>query len=201
MNHIFVQTNTSFNKTTKLDLQGEIVIPKPIRRGGFYWLNYVNSLYGSSSNILTIKNSYKYIGLLTREERKLKLQRFFEKRKRKHNIKKIKYQHRHEVADKRMRYKGRFVKINEAKELIIKGEEVTANDRSELDKLIQELIKNNLLEKCKEAKKVFTTIKENESNNGDRKFSLSTSSGTSPIVETNKDERVFESVPILNLLK
>ena len=49
------------------------------------------------------------VGALTREERQEKLRKYFEKRKRRSFAKKISYDCRKIVADKRLRVKGRFV--------------------------------------------------------------------------------------------
>lgn len=49
------------------------------------------------------------IGTITVEERRLKVQKFLEKRKRRVYTKKISYLCRKRVADQRERYKGRFV--------------------------------------------------------------------------------------------
>ena len=146
----FVQPEMNFDKTKQSNISEGIIVSKPLRQTGSSWINYVDSLSRSSSNILDFKSlieKMSMVGMLTREERKLKLAKFLEKRKRRHLIKKIRYQHRQQVADRRMRYKGRFVNIEEAKELMMKGEEVTANNRSDLDKLLEQLGKQNLLGK------------------------------------------------------
>ena len=50
-----------------------------------------------------------WIGPLTREERRIRVERYFEKRKRRTFTKKVSYICRKRVADNRQRYKGRFV--------------------------------------------------------------------------------------------
>jgi hypothetical protein len=54
------------------------------------------------------KNCVK-VGTITAEERRMKVLRFLEKRKRRVYTKKISYLCRKRVADQRQRYKGRFV--------------------------------------------------------------------------------------------
>jgi hypothetical protein len=49
------------------------------------------------------------VGTITLEERRVKVQKFLEKRKRRNFKKKISYMCRKKVADKRVRIKGRFV--------------------------------------------------------------------------------------------
>ena len=193
-----------------------IIIPKAIKPTQTDWNKYINSLFGSAVSILELKNTLviKQGGeRITKEERARKVEKFLIKRRRRNGIKKVRYQHRQLVADRRMRYKGRFVNIDEAKELIIKGEEVTANDRLILDKLIEELNKENLLEKYYETlrnKKVFKTVRNCGEKMNKRKQSISTiggtNPGTSPLIQVMKDqiekptEREKESsVPILNL--
>lgn len=67
---------------------------------------------------LSQKPIYQYpnskIGTITVEERKLKVQKFLEKRKRRNFKKKISYMCRKKVADQRVRVKGRFVSKTQA---------------------------------------------------------------------------------------
>ena len=72
------------------------------------------------SNIISkIKNAnQKRIGPLSVEERKLKVEKFFEKKKQRSWNKRINYQCRKEVADSRLRIKGRFVTRNQARVLL-----------------------------------------------------------------------------------
>mgnify|MGYP001071345129 CR=1 FL=1 len=59
----------------------------------------------------------KIIGTCTPEERKTKVQKFLEKRKRRKFTKSISYECRKRVADSRLRIKGRFVKKEQAEAL------------------------------------------------------------------------------------
>ena len=58
------------------------------------------------------------IGTLSQEERRLKVQKFLEKRKRRNFKKKISYMCRKKVADQRIRVKGRFVSKVQASALL-----------------------------------------------------------------------------------
>lgn len=66
----------------------------------------------NTNNILNINNNkhFKQIGTLTPEERKAKIERYKQKKWRRTFNKKINYDCRKKVADKRDRLKGRFVK-------------------------------------------------------------------------------------------
>ena len=121
-----------------------IIIPKPIRPIEFDWLNYISSFCDSRSLIdLNIKSKNC---LITEEARRLKVQKFLEKRRKRERTKKVRYQYRQQAAYKKMRYRGRFINATEAKKLISKGEQVTSNDNSELNKLFEEMKKENLIE-------------------------------------------------------
>lgn len=77
-------------------------------------------------------NSYssgKKIGTISIEERKLKVQKFLEKRKRRIFKKRISYACRKRVADSRVRVKGRFVTKEQAEAMVIKQ-----SDSSEVKK-------------------------------------------------------------------
>ena len=62
------------------------------------------------------------IGSITMEERRIKVEKFLEKRKHRSFKKKISYMCRKKVADKRVRVKGRFVSRLQAEEIL--GEKV-----------------------------------------------------------------------------
>mmetsp|Transcript_3726 Transcript_3726/g.3499 ORF Transcript_3726/g.3499 Transcript_3726/m.3499 type:complete len:162 (+) Transcript_3726:60-545(+) len=63
---------------------------------------------------ILVPTTLKRIGALTPEERKLKILKFQEKKKRRHWGKKINYNCRKQVADKRLRVKGRFIANTQA---------------------------------------------------------------------------------------
>lgn len=73
-------------------------------------------------------NSSKRIGTLTYEERRIKLEKYLEKRKRRSFSKKISYNCRKRVADSRIRVKGRF--ITKAQAQVLKGLENSKNSVS-----------------------------------------------------------------------
>jgi hypothetical protein len=66
----------------------------------------------------TFNYSNNKIGTLSQEERRLKVQKFLEKRKRRNFKKKISYMCRKKVADQRVRVKGRFVSKVQASALL-----------------------------------------------------------------------------------
>lgn len=72
--------------------------------------------------------SSKQIGTLTPEERKLKIERYLEKRQKRNFGKKVSYACRKRVADSRIRIKGRFVTKAQAEAL--KGLENSKNNVS-----------------------------------------------------------------------
>lgn len=184
---------------------GIIIVPKPIRASGPQWMNYVKACNESKEISIEVSKEAQEkskVGMkMSKEERASKVQRFLEKRRKRNGIKKIRYQYRQQVAARRIRYHGRFIKIEQAKELILKGELVDANDKTELNKLFEELKENNMSDEYKELtvlqkpKDEFkntqdTNIKTNNIINT-RKFSSSTSggtnSGTSPLIQVMKD--------------
>lgn len=59
-------------------------------------------------------SSTRKIGTLTVEERRIKVEKYFEKRKKRTWSKKINYDCRKRVADSRLRFKGRFVTKSQA---------------------------------------------------------------------------------------
>ena len=64
------------------------------------------------------------IGELTVEERKAKLAKYKEKRKHRSYVKRISYDCRKKVADKRLRIKGRFVTKEQAVAILGKDHEL-----------------------------------------------------------------------------
>ncbi len=69
--------------------------------------NYICHTYSLTSNSY---NKNGRVGIYTREERNIIIQKFYEKRKRRVWKKKIRYHCRKNLADRRVRVKGRFVK-------------------------------------------------------------------------------------------
>ena len=67
---------------------------------------------------LTFNCSNDKIGTITVEERKIKVQKYLEKRKRRNFRKKISYMCRKKVADQRVRVKGRFVSKVQAEAIL-----------------------------------------------------------------------------------
>jgi hypothetical protein len=66
----------------------------------------------------TTSGSKTKIGTLTVEERRMKVQKYLEKRKRRNFAKKISYMCRKKVADQRIRVKGRFVSKVQAESIL-----------------------------------------------------------------------------------
>lgn len=171
--------NTLPIKASSGDEGGSIIIPKPHKadpNAWTYWMNYmkmptalVNNLSGvSSSSSESLDDVVKSEGergfpKLTKQERALKVQKYLEKKRRKNGVKKIRYQYRQELAAKRIRFQGRFVKLAEAKDLIMEGVAVTVKDKNELTKLFEEDKDQGLLEKYNEnlrkknLKRIFKT--------------------------------------------
>jgi len=80
-----------------------------------------SSLVGHNNNVpVTTQNQIqgKHIGALTVEERKAKIDKYLEKRKKRTWNKKISYDCRKRVADSRLRVKGRFITKNQAFEIL-----------------------------------------------------------------------------------
>lgn len=196
-----------------------IVVPKAIQASGPQWMNYVQACNESKRQFVgTDKEKSKDEMRITKEERASKVKKFLEKRRKRNGIKKIRYQYRQQVAARRIRYHGRFIKIGEAKELILKGELVDANDKTELNKLFEELKESN---KLNETLQLQRTKVDNKNNHNTiptlnipsmRKFSTSTSGGTnsgaSPLIQVMKEDSgelkqesldIESSPPILKL--
>lgn len=68
------------------------------------------------------------IGSITLEERRLKVQKFLEKRKHRNFKKKISYMCRKKVADKRVRIKGRFVSKVQAEAILGEKDRCVGSD-------------------------------------------------------------------------
>lgn len=64
-------------------------------------------------SVVTHKNSEKMVGLLTESERKLKVQRYLDKKKRRKGEKAVRYECRQDLASKRFRYQGRFIRFED----------------------------------------------------------------------------------------
>jgi len=84
------------------------------------------------------KGSSKVVSVLTREERRKKIAKFLEKRKRRIWNKKVSYDCRKKVADKRLRIKGRFVTREQAYAVLGTTQEDLLKNKN-----ILELIKAN----------------------------------------------------------
>ena len=167
-------------------LEYGILVPKPVKPNGVEWLNYISASDDSSKKT----EKPKGVLIMTKEMRALKVKKFLEKRRGRNRIRKVRYQQRQKAADKKIRYKGRFVNLAEAKELIIKGEQVTANDMTYLKKLFEEYKGEKLMEKYNE------NVRTNTSSRNTRKFSLSTNtwtnSRTSPLIQTDPNVKLNE---------
>jgi len=201
---------------------GKILVPqprKPDTAALSFWMNYmhmstvlVNNLSSlrslsseSGEGIKSEGNSSSdarilYPRKLTKAERAEKVQRYLEKKKRKNNERKIRYHYRQQLADKRIRYQGRFVKASDVKSLILKGAQVTAKDKTELNKLFEEDKDEELITKYNEnirsnrIKPIFKTTYDSSivssMSLGARKSSASSgSSGSSinPLISTMKN--------------
>lgn len=173
-----------------------IVVPKPRKPNPAvwtYWMNYLRisnalvsnlpALLNSSSDSageagvqsdgcskMSEENANRSQGEIPRkyskEERALKIQKYIEKKKKKTFNKKIRYHYRQQLADKRLRFQGRFVKAEQAKDLILKGEAISAKDSTELFHLFEEdktkVLQNKFQEniKSQQCKPIFKTVKE-----------------------------------------
>ena len=145
-------------------------------------------------------NDYSIPRKLSKEERAAKVQKYWEKKKRKTYDKKIRYEYRQHLADKRMRFQGRFVKAEHAKDLIMRGASITVKDKAELTKLFEEDNNSELIKKYEEnmkmhsIKSIFRTVQDTSVRDG-MSSSESDSSGSmnamsasfSPSLESMKD--------------
>jgi len=171
--------NPNLFKPSSGDEANNIIIPKP-RKPDTTWSylgNYMkmqttimsggsgnNGSSESNDSGVKSEGDKKSYPEITKEERALKVKKYLKKRRRKNGTRKIRYQYRQELADKRIRFQGRFIKPTEAKNLIMQGVPVTIKDKSELNKLFdedkdQEVLKkyNENLQK-KNLKRVFKTV-------------------------------------------
>ncbi|CAG9327469.1 unnamed protein product [Blepharisma stoltei] len=95
-----------------------------------FWMNFQNPESSFSSegidlpaeikgclNATQYEEKPKQIGLISAEERRLKIQRYLEKRKRRTFRKIVTYECRKKVADSRIRVKGRFITKEQAEML------------------------------------------------------------------------------------
>lgn len=71
----------------------------------------------SNSHLIGCKHeakiSEKMVGLLTASERKVKVQRYLEKKKRRRGERSVRYECRQDLASKRFRYQGRFIRFED----------------------------------------------------------------------------------------
>ena len=65
------------------------------------------------------KSLVGYVGIYSPEDRRLRIERFWEKKKRRIWAKKVKYDVRKSFADSRIRVKGRFVKKVEKEDAVV----------------------------------------------------------------------------------
>eukprot|EP00826_Nyctotherus_ovalis_P049274 TRINITY_DN5935_c0_g1_i3.p2 TRINITY_DN5935_c0_g1~~TRINITY_DN5935_c0_g1_i3.p2 ORF type:complete len:157 (-),score=28.63 TRINITY_DN5935_c0_g1_i3:236-706(-) len=140
---------------------------------------------------------------MSKEERASRVKRFLEKRRKRNGAKKIRYQYRQQVAARRIRYHGRFIKLEQAKELILRGELVDANDKTELNKLFEELKESNVVDDIIRSQSSKEETKNSQDiiftgNINKRKFSSSTSGGTnsrtSPLIQVMKEGNICEEI-------
>ncbi|CAI2383956.1 unnamed protein product [Moneuplotes crassus] len=71
---------------------------------------------GSAHGLNKLSRTDRLVGLLSIEERSVKVNRYLEKKRRRKWNKKINYHSRKKVADTRPRFKGRFVSVDQADE-------------------------------------------------------------------------------------
>jgi hypothetical protein len=114
------------------DIWGNFAIPSEVEE-------YINN--SGVLNHLPFHASRK-IGTLTVEERRIKIEKYLEKRKKRTWCKKISYDCRKRVADSRLRIKGRFVTKDQA--FVMLGSEASGLD---MEKISNTEIKTLLLQK------------------------------------------------------
>lgn len=95
------------------DLQGDLVRPRAVKPVTSYLLVPATPLLMSTVNL--------YVGPLTRTQRADKVRRYLEKKKSRSYSKKIRYECRQKLAEKRKRVQGRFMKGNELPDDISMG--------------------------------------------------------------------------------
>ena len=205
---------------------GGIVVPRPRKPNTAvwsYWMNYMQMSQALVSNLPGIRSSSSESGnesggalsegmasserqpsayphALSKDQRALKVARYLEKRRKQKFCKKIRYEYRQKLADRRIRYQGRFVKTDQARELILQGAPVTVKDKADLNRLFEEDKSNELAKKFEEnirthyLKPIFRTVHDtsvrdrmsssdsNSSNSGE-----SASKAVSPLLEAMND--------------
>jgi hypothetical protein len=205
---------------------GGILVPRPRKPNTAvwsYWMNYMQMSQALVSNLPGMRSSSSesgnesagalsegmvgseghppgYIPVLSKDQRAAKVARYLEKRRKQKYCKKIRYEYRQKLADRRIRYQGRFVKTDQARELILKGAPVTVKDKADLNRLFEEDKTNELAKKFEDnirahyLRPIFRTVHDtsvrdrmsssdsNSSNSGE-----SISKTLSPLLEAMND--------------
>jgi hypothetical protein len=105
------------------------------------------------TNRIDNPNLYRKIGKLTLQERYLKVKRYKEKKERRIWTKKIFYDCRKQVADKRLRIKGRFIRKEDQKKLLLQifgNGELFPQDVRELNSTLTQLMSEYQKQKMKD---------------------------------------------------